>query len=405
VSFPAKLTVTSTFGIFPPRGGGQVRLFHICRHLAAHCPVEVIALVAPDDPAAERELAPGLKERRVPKSPAHAAAEAELEREAGVPVTDVAFPELQGLTPKFAEAVARSATDGGAFVACHPYTLPVIESGRTDARIWYDVQDVEADLKVSMLAANDTGQRLLSATREVERACCERAELLWVTCDEDANRLRELYGVPASRLAIVPNGVDCDAIRFTPPGVRRALHERLRLEAPIALFIGSWHEPNLQAVRRILELAPRLSRVEFAIVGSACLPFKDADLPSNVKLFGVVEDALKETLLSAAAVALNPMSEGSGTNIKMLDYLAAGLTVVSTEVGARGLGLERTQGALIVPLAEFPTAISEILSEPVEVAEPRAREGRRVIEERFDWTVVAQDLLVAAGAVPVGAEL
>jgi glycosyltransferase involved in cell wall biosynthesis len=400
VSFPAKLTVGSTFGIYPPLGGGQLRLFHICRHLAARCPVDVIALVAGGEPALQRELAPGLREVRVPKSARHVAAEAKLEREAGVPVTDVAFPELHELTPAFADAVSDSAAADGALIACHPYTLPVLAAVGNQPRIWYDVQDVAADLKQAMLAHTDAGSRLLAATREVERACCEQAELVMAVSSEDAGRLRTLYGVADRKLALVPNGVDTGAIGFTGPGRRRELNTRLSMDAPLALFIGSWHQPNLVAVRRIIELAPQLPDVRFAVVGSVCLPFEDAELPANVELLGIVDDQLKDTLLTVASVALNPMSEGGGTNIKMLDYLAAGVPVISTHVGARGLSLDPERHVRVVTPGEFGAAIRAILSEPLEVAAPRAERARRHVEEHFDWEVVARQLLLAVEALP-----
>ena len=36
-------------------------------------------------------------------------------------------------------------------------------------------------------------------------------------------------------------------------------------------------------------------------------------------------------------MAINPMFGGSGTNIKMFDFMAAGLPTISTEIGARGI--------------------------------------------------------------------
>ena len=399
MSFPTKITVGSTFGIYPPRGGGQLRLLHICRHLAARCPVDVIALVAGDEPALQRELAPGLREVRVPKSAQHVAAEAELEREAGVPVTDVAFPELHELTPAFAQAVSASAAPDGALLASHPYTLPVLAAAQAEPRIWYDVQDVEADLKATMLAGTGVGARLLAATCEVERTCCEQAELVLAVSAEDASRLQTLYGVPESKLALVPNGVDTGAVRFTEPAQRRELSARLLMDSPLALFIGSWHGPNLAAVRRIIELAPRLAEIEFAVVGSVCLPFDDLELPPNVKLMGVVDDELKETLLDVAAVALNPMSEGSGTNLKMLEYLAAGVPVVSTEFGARGLQLDPQRHVRIAAPREFGSAIMAMLDEPLEQAQARALQAHHHVEERFDWAVVARHLLHAVEAL------
>jgi glycosyltransferase involved in cell wall biosynthesis len=46
--------------------------------------------------------------------------------------------------------------------------------------------------------------------------------------------------------------------------------------------------------------------------------------------------------LSAAAVAVNPAVSGSGVNIKLVDYLAVGVPVVSTTRGMLGLGLDAT---------------------------------------------------------------
>jgi glycosyltransferase involved in cell wall biosynthesis len=400
MTFPTKVTVGSTFGIYPPLGGGQLRLLNICRHLAVRCPVDVIALVASDEPALQRQLSPGLREVRVPKSVEHTAAEAELGRDAGVPVTDVAFPELHELTPRFAEAVSVSAEADGALIASHPYTLPVLAAAVDEPRIWYDVQDVEADLKATMLAPTNAGARLLAATRDVERACCEQAELIMAVSSEDGNRLRTLYGVAESKLAVVPNGVDTRVIRLTEPAERRELSVRLRMKSPLALFIGSWHEPNLAAVRRILQLAPSLPEIEFGVVGSVCLPFEDVELPPNVQLMGIVGNEFKDTLLAIAAVALNPMANGSGTNIKMLDYLAAGVPVVSTEVGARGLQLDPERHVRIATLREFGSAIMATLREPLEAARARAIQARRHVEGCFDWEVVARQLLAAIEELP-----
>jgi glycosyltransferase involved in cell wall biosynthesis len=53
-----------------------------------------------------------------------------------------------------------------------------------------------------------------------------------------------------------------------------------------------------------------------------------------VLALGVV-DRLRP-LLAAADVAVNPIGSGSGSNVKLAEYLAAGLPVVTTPVGLRG---------------------------------------------------------------------
>lgn len=400
MSLPAKLTVTSTFGISPALGGGQLRVLHICRRLAQRFPVEVVALVGEDEPAVTRELAPGLQEIRIPMSRAHAQREAELATHAGVPITDVAFPQLHKLTPEFTQAVRASLVNGGAVMASHPYTLPVIEAVGGTRRLWYDVQDVAADLKAAVLAPNDTGAHLLKSAQEVERECCERAELVLATSAADGDRLRELYGVADKRLTIVANGVEADAVAFIDAPQRRRLRAALSMERPLALFVGSWHPPNLKAVARIIDLAAELREVDFAVAGSVCLAFEDVAVPANLQLLDVIDEGLKLTLLSVASVALNPMTQGSGTNLKMLDYLAAGVPVVSTALGARGLGLDPDRHLRVTSPSRFAGAICDVVAEPESEAARRAAAARAYVEERFDWDRVVDDLVSVVEGLP-----
>lgn len=396
MSAVTKLVVGSTFGISPPRGGGQLRIFHLYRQIARYCDVDVIAIVERDQPASRRVLAPGLTEIRVPKSAAHVAAEAEL-RVTQVSVTDAAFIDLHHLTPTFAETVARSWVPGCVFVASHPYTFPAMRGVDEEAEWWYDAHNVEADLKAVVLPTTRTGKRLLARTRSVERECCKQARLVLAASVEDAQRLRSLYRVPAARLRVIPNGIDASAIRFVAPSERRALRRQLRLEQPLALFIGSWHEPNLVAARQILRLADEVPEVRFAIVGGVGIPLQTEERSENVELFGVVGEELKEALLGVAAVALNPMLSGSGTNMKMLDYLGAGVPVISTDVGVRGLDLDREHDLRVVAPTDFSRALRATLDEPDELADARAQAARRKVEDRFDWGAVCAPLLEQIG--------
>jgi glycosyltransferase involved in cell wall biosynthesis len=389
---PTKFVVGSTFSVHPPRSGGQLRIFHLYKQLARHRPVDVIALVDPAEPASRRALAPGLTEIRIPRTSGHVAAETQL-NVGGVAPTDIAFTRLHRLTPAFAEAVAGSAVPGSVFVASHPYAFPAMRAVDPAVTWWYDAHNVELDLKRAILPRRGVGRRLLAWTRAVERDCCRAAGLVLASCAEDSRRLRTLYRVPAERLIVVANGVDVGAIRFTAPSERRALCRRLRLNQPLVMFMGSWHEPNLLAAGRILELAPRLPELKFAIVGSVGIPLRDMSLPGNVELFGIVSDQLKDALLSVAAVAVNPVLEGSGTNMKMLDYLAAGIPVVSTEVGMRGLDLEAGRDVRVADPSGLEAALRATLDDPVELADARALATREKIEARFDWGAVAAPLV------------
>lgn len=390
-----KLTVATTFPLLPLRGGGQLRVHGLYSALARRgVEVDVVALVDHGARAGARRIAPGLREIRVPKSDALAAIEFRLQQEAGVPVTDIVLALHHELVPRFAEAVAASAEDADAVVASHPFTAPAIASAGAGPLV-YEAHNVETDLKRAMLGDHP----LAAAVEEVEGECCRAAHHVIVCAPEDGERLGELFGLPAARTVVVANGVDPSAVAFTDPSLRARRKAALGIEASRrALFLGSWHEPNLVAARDVIAAARELPGLGFLVVGSVGAALGDADIPANVDVCGPVDGRFLATVMGIADAALNPMRFGSGTNLKMLDYALAGLPIVSSAVGARGLGL--TPGQHYVEAEPDADSIADALrglaAEPPELTARRASAARAVVEERFSWTAIAGGWLAAA---------
>jgi glycosyltransferase involved in cell wall biosynthesis len=91
-----------------------------------------------------------------------------------------------------------------------------------------------------------------------------------------------------------------------------------------------------------------------------------------------------EPYLSRASVAVNPAVSGSGVNIKIIDYLQAGVPVVSTSLASRGLPLESGVHLEVRDdPAEFAAALSLLLADPVR-AEALSVRGRDRIHELLD---------------------
>ena len=388
-----RLAVATTFPIAPAIGGGQVRALNLYRGLSRVFDVELVTLGAPDTPETHRQLGPGLWEHRVPKSLAHAERESALEREAGTVVTDVAMPDLYRTTPAFLTAL-RKATEGAyAAVACHPYTFPAIRQV-TDIPLWYEAQDVEVSLKRDVLGDNNTARRLLAAAEQVERDCCRNADLVWACSEEDAHEFVERYGCAPDRVLVVPNGAAVDEVDYVPLSVRQAHQRRLGMERQLlAVFIASWHEPNLAGARTLLKVAEELPEVDFLILGSVGLGLADEPLPSNVALTGPVHTGFKQTVLSVAHVALNPVTMGSGTNLKMLEYFAAGIPVISTRFGARGLGVSPGVHYLPAEPLAFAQGMAVFSGSDVAELDRLVSAARTHVETRMSWTVIADALL------------
>lgn len=390
-----RLVVAATYPIHPPLGGGQVRAAQLYRGLSEFFDVELVTLAGPETSGGTVHITPALRERQVPKSARHAARELALEREAGTIVTDIAMSELYADTPDYLAALGEAAEGARAVVACHPYAFPAIREV-TDLPVWYEAQDVEASLKQHVLGSSHQARRLLARAEAVERECCEHAELAWACSAEDRAELIGRYAIQPDRVLVVPNGVALDEVAYVPPAARNEHKHRLRLEDRfLAVFIASWHEPNLAGARQLVQLAPRLPEVDLMIIGSVGLALTGWPLPENVQVTGIVSLEFKQTVLGIADAALNPVRTGSGTNLKMLEYFASGTPVISTAFGARGLGVRAGEHFIEAEPAGFPAALRRLRALDPEANEPMVRAARRHVERTHTWSAIAVELLGA----------
>lgn len=390
-----KIVVATTMPIYPPQGGGQARVFHLYRHLAKTIDVSIVSFGTPGDAVAQTEIAPGLVEIRVDKSPAHDRLERRLMTAMDeIPVTDVIMPQLSALTPAYRVALEKAGRDCDAFVACHPYLMNEIEAVSRGQPLWFEAQDVEYSLKQQAFARLQGHEAVLAEVEAIERRCWSRARFVYGCTSADLNELERLYGKTRALICEVPNGVALDEIAFTPPAARLAARKALGFpKQTMALFLGSWHSPNLEAVEAILKFAAGLPSVTFLVAGSAGLPFKSRPRPDNVRLLGPVSYSMRAVLLASADIALNPMVSGTGSNLKMLDYFAAGVPVLSTAFGARGLAVEPHRHAFVSPIDQFPSALAEFPSMDRGSLTTMIEAAYDLALTRYSWASVAQDLL------------
>ena len=390
-----KLTVAVSFPVYPPRGGGQSRVYHLYRHLAKWWQIDIVSLTAAHETPFEGEIAPGLKEIRIPKSQEHELQEQRIsESVEWIPVTDVVLPKLYSLTPAYSAALRISVGNSDIVVASHPYLLNALLEVAADKPLWYEAHNVEIDLKNKVLNSFPSADGLLSDIRDIEARCWQLATVSYACSSNDLDRLKELYGKPGGLLIEVPNGVSLENVPFTPLSDRRKLKEKLGVSnSRMAIFMASWHAPNLEAIENMLQFAKELPDVFFLIIGSGGLAFSKKSLPKNVGIAGVVDDETKGVILSIADIALNPMLSGSGTNLKMLDYFAAGIPVISTPFGARGLGCAHGRELVFSDIIEFVTSIRKLLfktsdDELVHII----THARNLAVEKYDWEGIAKNL-------------
>jgi glycosyltransferase involved in cell wall biosynthesis len=197
---------------------------------------------------------------------------------------------------------------------------------------------------------------------------------------EDAARLRRF--LPDLRVSVSPVGVDC--AYFRPPPVPPPPTSDL-------LFVGHFgHPPNPDAARFLLrDVVPRLGRpVRIRIVGRSIPPDLGALGPAGATtIVGPVPDLRPE--LAGAAVVVAPVRFGTGMRGKVVEALAMARPVVTTTLGAEGLGATAGRHLLVADGAEgFAAAVRRLLDDPVFAAR-LGQEGRALVESRFDWDAIA----------------
>jgi glycosyltransferase involved in cell wall biosynthesis len=219
-----------------------------------------------------------------------------------------------------------------------------------------------------------------------EQLVFRRADRVVAVTADDAAVLRDRFGV--QRVAVVDNGVD--VAHYENVDGRR-VPDRL-------LYLGAldWR-PNLDALEVLLdrvfpEVRSRHPTATLCIVGRKPPPWlvQRARAEPGVELHGDVPDV--RPFLGDCGVLAVPLRIGGGSRLKILEALAAGLSVVATRVGAEGLCLRPGKDLVVVENAEDMTAaLLDAVRHP-EKLRTLAHNGREVVRERYDWRGLADQL-------------
>jgi glycosyltransferase involved in cell wall biosynthesis len=365
----------------PRRGvaAARERWWALLKRLATRHDITLLALVDPEDAGAEAELPPELAQvHLVPKTPWRLGDPLAL-----LPSTVAGAFSNPAFRTAIQARLAASRYDVAQFEYIEmanlipPATprsiLTVHQVGFAQWRPRWRAQRGGARRSVLML------QRYLRDL-DFELRAVRRVHHVITMSPEDAARLRRFH--PQLRISVSPCGVDCNS--FRPPAAPRAPEVDL-------LFVGHFdHPPNPDAAGFLVgQVVPRLSRpVRVRIVGRgvtreiAALARRGA-----VEVTGPVPDVRPH--LAAAAVFTAPVRFGTGMRGKVLEALAMSRPVVTTSVGAEGLGATSGRHLLIADgAADFAAAVRRVLDDP-ELGARLGTAGRALVEARFDWDTIA----------------
>lgn len=387
--------------------GGSKRVAGIAQVLAATYRVCILSLSPASRPLSVQEIAKDVWMISIPESREFEAQANALRDRGGGAAPLFAFADHFDLLPAFKALLERLAPNVQAWAVVSPLAWPPIRRlfRKTAQVLAYDAHDNLPVFIEAGLHCSDAG--ILRRAVDLEGEVLAQAAVAAFCTSQDEQAARARHPEASAVFCVVPNGVAVRDCRFVPPAVARENRRKLSLERCLAVFAGSNFEPNHEAVDRMVrELAPAFPRVVFVVVGmylGPYLKFGGAEPGPNVVFTGPVPEATKAAIFALADVALAPMKSGTGSSLKIPDYVAHGKVMLGTPIGLRGFEPLLAFGSVIAAddLQGALAAIVERLASHPGEFEGACRAAREWVQANLDWSVGAgplRDLLAAAAS-------
>lgn len=219
----------------------------------------------------------------------------------------------------------------------------------------YNTHNVEYERYINVARTNRLRYALVPYMYAVEWLACRGADLTLAISESDA----AVFGrwIRPSDLMVLPCAFDEDVIN---PFYDEPVSER-----PVVLMVGNYcNAGNRDAAFSVVEkILPAVVRarpdVTFRFVG---LDFPPELERANVDIAGFVDDLIRE--YGQATLIIAPIEIGGGIKIKVIEALASGKYLLTTEKGMEGIDYSGMQNVDVIPTERFPDYIVAALNEP-----------------------------------------
>lgn len=169
----------------------------------------------------------------------------------------------------------------------------------------------------------------------LEKLVLKYAQNINAISHRDKLEFVRIYNTPENKIIVSPFGFRKDVYLNSLKQEEARRNLNIDLKKFIVIFHGSYYSnyANQEAIRLIMnEIAPQVGDSDIMFLIAGRMPnFEDTN---NLKFLGYIEDL--HNFLYTANIAIVPIKRGSGIKTKIVDYLSAGIPVISTLKGAEG---------------------------------------------------------------------
>lgn len=275
----------------------------------------------------------------------------------------------------------------GTAVACHRAKKPYVLT-------------VDADLLLEREVAGEPLRGIAGLhARWVARLTYRLADRLVTVSEATRERLVRVWGVPAEKITVLPNGVDLDRFQAASGHGQQVRAELGLGEAPVVMFVGgfqAWH-----GLRDLLvafaEVCRRHLQARLVLVGDGPLKVqtqawaRDLGVMHAVTWTGRVAHDRVPAYLDAADVVVLPYPKVNRplwfSPLKLFEYMAAGKAIVATSAGQVAEVLAHGETGWLVEPGDI-AGLAEGIVTLLQQGETRRRLGeaaRRQAAARHAW--------------------
>lgn len=287
--------------------------------------------------------------------------------------------------PQIIERVREIAKNSIVVFAEHVFTWRIVKTACPHKHLWYRANNVEYDYKRTTWDKIGCPGDLLQDTYDIEKECCEECERVLAVSTLEIDRFMELYDLPAQfrkKFVDIRSGYDTDNLRTVMPSNRKKVSQKY---SNVGFFITSYTPYGQRAAENCIAIAKECPDLQIIIAGTIKRVFKERLLPENIVFTGVISDEEKEYYLQHCDFALNLLEDGAGINVKMFEYFAFGIPVITTEYGARGIAVNGGQNCVLTRNGHYVEDIRAFCGMTLKEKDRISQNALELLLDQYSW--------------------